>query len=189
METLSHKFIAALLSPRDHLYSLALASAGNAAAAENILAQSARETFKQFAADSIFDIPAAFEKSLTKIPGKSGPSPEVAQTAMPADVWARLAAAVQLEAASSAHATALNPDSVLLKPDPLLAPKKSRHRSTLPEEFNVTTPKRLATLLLFTLAVGIVITIYILTRQSPKTHPNSPNPASNQTPAASRGAP
>lgn len=183
METLSHKFIVALAPPRDHLYSLALASAGTPAAAETLLAQSARQTFKQFAAEAIFDIPAAFENAL------SSPASPLLETTMPADVWARLAAAVQFEAASSAHATALNPDSVLLKPDPLLAPKKSRHRSTLPEEFNVTTPKRLAALILCTIAIGIVITLYILTRPSPKTSRlNPPQSTPNPSAPASRGA-
>ena len=64
---------------------------------------------------------------------------------MPADVWARLAAAVQVEAAKSSHSSALNPDSVLLRPDPMLAPKKAKAREA--DDFDLASPSRLFMLL------------------------------------------
>jgi hypothetical protein len=82
---------------------------------------------------------------------------------MPADVWARLAAAVQIEAARSTNSKALNPDSVLLRPDPLLAPKKAAPRRES-EPYELTSPSRLITAGVVMLLAGLIVTVYILTR-------------------------
>jgi hypothetical protein len=103
---------------------------------------------------------------------------------MPADAWARLAAAVQFEAASSAHSDALHPDSVLLQPDPLLAPKKTKPR-TDDAPFDVASSSRLLTLLAIVVLTALLITLYILTRPA-HTPVDAP---SGGTPPSTAGAP
>ena len=105
-----------------------------------------------------------------------GAVPEAATlTAMPADVWARLSAAIQLEAArltkSAGGVAALNPDSVLLSPDPLLAPKKSSWMDDS-EAFDLSPPSRFMLASAIALMIGVALTIYILTRP-----PSPPAPA------------
>jgi hypothetical protein len=165
METLSQKFIEALAVPRDRLYALALANSPGAAAAEALLQRAAGAVFCEFAKDSILDIPSAMEKALGDAPRPvtEPDSSSAAETTMPADVWARLAAAVQLEAARSNHAQALHPDSDLLRPDPMLAPKKGRPRAE-PPEFDVSSPGRLFMLVGAAVFVGLALTVYIVTR-------------------------
>lgn len=193
METLSHKFLQALAPPRDALYRLALLRAATPAGAEAMLRDSACGVFREYAVEKIFDVPGAVEKSLaraaTSAAGSATPAPPANQTppvdaatpeaAMPADVWARLAAAVQIEAARSSNSSALNPDSVLLRPDPLLAPKKAKPREA--DDFDVSSPSRLLMLLGAALLIGIVVTAYIVTRPAaapaasqPATRPGNP---------------
>ena len=172
-QPLSHRFIEALAAPRDRLYGLAISRAGTPAAAELTLQQRARELFAEVTRGSNPDIAVSLEKSLES-PASAGES--VADVAMPADVWARLAAAIQLEAARSSHSQALNPDSVLLRPDPLLAPKKTRPVGD-GEEFDVASPTRMLVAIGAILLMGILTTVYIVTRpapQRPATHPASP---------------
>ena len=183
METLSHKFIEALAGPRDRLYGLALAGAGTPAGAEAALQRTAREVFCEVARDVVVDVAAAMEKALTAAaaPGAGGAAAvNAAEAPMPADVWARLAAAVQVEAARSSHAQALNPDSVLLQPDPMLAPKKTRPRGD-DAEFDVSSPARLMMLLGGAVLVGLVVTLYIMTR--PGAPRAAPAPGVSSAPA------
>jgi hypothetical protein len=181
METLSHQFIQTLLGPRDRLYGLALAKAGTPAAAESLMAQAVRAAFCDVAKGAATDIVGAVEKELAGNAPANGGGERAgteAAVAMPADVWARLAAAVQVEAAASNHEAALHPDSVLLRPDPMLAPKKGRGR---PErsDFDLTTPRRFWTVVGLAVLLGAIMTIYLLTRP--------PAPAT-RTGAASQGA-
>jgi hypothetical protein len=164
METLSHKFIEALAVPRDRLYAQALVISPNAAAAEAALQNAVGAVFHEFAKDAFLDIPAAMEKALSNAPHTAAPdSSAPSASIMPADVWARLAATVQLEASRSDHAQALHPDSDLLQPDPILAPKKGRPRAE-PPEFDVSSPGRLFMFLGAAVFVGLAATVYILTR-------------------------
>jgi len=173
---LSHRFIEALAPARDQLYAQAVAKAASPAAAESALQSTARKLFRDFSADPHLDVPAAMRTALATSSGAAGSAAD-ADTPMPADAWARLAAAVQFEAASSAKSGALHPDSVLLQPDPLLAPKKTKPRAD-DTPFDVASPSRLITLLAVVLLAGLLITLYILTRPAASTgHPAPPNPA------------
>ena len=173
METLCHKFIEALAGPRDRLYGLALARAGTPAGAEAALQDQAREVFCAVARDAVVDVAAAMEQALGAGALAAGPAGGAAETPMPADVWARLAAAVQVEAARSSHAQALHPDSVLLRPDPMLAPKKSKPR-TDDAEFDVSSPARLLTFLGAAVLVGLVVTLYVMPRKPAAHAPSAP---------------
>src|SRR5262245_25227801 len=111
MQTLCHTFIETLEGPRDGLYARALAKGGTAVGAEAWLLERVRMVFGEFEKNEVLvsDVTGAMEKGLEGVEG-SVDSP------MPADVWTRLAAAVQVEAARSSHSSAINPDSVLLRP-------------------------------------------------------------------------
>jgi hypothetical protein len=82
---------------------------------------------------------------------------------MPADVWARVADAVLVEAARSSNSKALIPDSVLLRPDPLLAPRKTSPRRDT-DTFELTSPARLIVGGIIVLLAGLIVTVSILTR-------------------------
>jgi hypothetical protein len=166
---LSHRFIEVLAPTRDHLYRLALAHAASPAAAESAMQKAARELFHRFTTDPHFDLASALAAALAPADTPAPPAGEN-DTAMPADAWARLAAAVQFEAAHSAHSGALNPESVLLQPDPLLAPKKTKPRAD-DTAFDVASPSRLLTMLGAVLLAGLLITLYILTRPAPPSPP------------------
>ncbi len=170
-QTLSHTFIETLEGPRDGLYARALAKAGTAAGAEAWLLERVRVVFGEFERNEVTDVTAAMERGLERVGGGMG----AGDTPMPADVWTRLAAAVQVEAARSNHSSAINPDSVLLRPDPLLAPKKSRPKND--EEYDLASPSRVMWMVGTALLVGLLATIYIVTRPprpQATTHPAGP---------------
>jgi hypothetical protein len=169
-ETLSQKFLESVRGSRDVLYAAAAAGRGGTAReAEDTLIAVARQVVVA-SQEKPTDIPAAIEKELrrdTVVPVVVPPagSAEAEPVVMPADVWARFAAAVQMEAAASANAQALHAESELLKPDPMLAPKKRKVRDQ-EEAFDVASPRRLAIMIGAVVLAGLVITIYIVTRGS-----------------------
>ncbi len=103
-EPLSHKFLLSLDASRDRVYSLALSKESTPAKAEAALQKCVRALFIDFTQNSDLDPVATLEQQLSP-----APSPLPPPIPMPADVSARLSAAVQLEAAKSAHSTALQP--------------------------------------------------------------------------------
>jgi hypothetical protein len=115
------------------------------------------------------------------------PDPSTTRPVMPADVWARLAATVQLEASRSNHAQALHPDSDLLQPDPILAPKKGRPRAE-PPEFDVSSPGRLFMFVGAAVFVGFALTVYIVTRRANHS-PAATSPAATAPAPTTREAP
>jgi hypothetical protein len=205
-DTLSHKFITALDPHRDHLYSLALASVAAAPAAQGIspsalnaraevaLQSALRETFAHFEKDHLIDPAAEIEKSLAaspKIENRKSGGGKIENDFMPADIWARLVAAVQVEAARSAHSSAINPDSVLLSPDPLLAPKKSAADGD-PDGLDLSPPSRFLLAGAIAILIAIILTIYLLTRpmnappaMRPAGSPPQKSPANTSAPATS----
>ncbi|HUO08589.1 MAG TPA: hypothetical protein VM008_09845 [Phycisphaerae bacterium] len=171
-DILSNKFILALEPARDQLYTLALAREQTPAKAEAALQKSVRTLFPDFIKNPSLDIPAAIEVALTPPASPLTPNPSpLAPQHMPADVWARLAAAVQLTAATSVPTTpgthALNPDSVLLSPDPLLAPRKPAPF----DDDDIPAPSRFLFASTIALLIGITLTIYILTRPAAPRRP------------------
>jgi hypothetical protein len=150
-----------------------------------MLQLAARELFVRFAREGLPDISGAMSEYLAgggKSSAKTSPAmaePSAASTPfMPADVWARLAATVQLEAARSRNEQALNPDSVLLRPDPLLAPKKSPVRREK-EDFDLSSPSRVILVACLAMVVGIVLTLWISTRPAPRRASSATAPASS----------
>jgi hypothetical protein len=144
---------------RDRLYALALGREATPAKAEVLLQRSTRTLFARFIEDPALDVPAHLETLLNLDPTL----PSSAPVPMPADVWARLAAAVQVEAAKSNASLAINPDSVLLSPDPLLAPKRPGAGDE-PDGFDLSSPSRFVLACVIAIFIGITLSIYILTR-------------------------
>jgi hypothetical protein len=180
---LSHTFITAITEPRDRLYGAAvravsveaqLTPAAISAKAEAALAKATRATFAAYAQDQAVDPVGGIEKEL----GAAGAGGEVA---MPADVWARLTAAVQVDAARSLGSRAVNPDSVLLSPDPLLAPKKQAGPDD--DAFDLSPPSRFLLATAIAVCVGIALTVYIVSRNGTPS-----GPTTYPVPASSRGA-
>jgi hypothetical protein len=191
---LSHNFIAGIEESRDALYTAALAKGGTPGAAEQLLQQTARALFTNYARAGAGQGPGAGSQSAGPVgggvPASSADSGEIARAflaalegapgaagsagaagggelkSMPADVWARVAAAIQLEAARSSNAKALNPDSVLLRPDPLLAPKRTTPHAEK-EEFDLSSPVRLIVLVVLAVAAGVSVTYWLTTRPAP----------------------
>jgi hypothetical protein len=180
--TLSHRFIAALDPQRDLLWAMATASAtGGAQSAAQAVATSnkleatlhaaIREAFAAVEKDPAQDPWHEMEQALaargmtapTAQPPAAPDAPPVTPPAMPADVWARLVADVQVQAARSAHTKAINPDSVLLSPDPLLAPRKMPVPDDT-EGFDLSPSSRFVLAAVIAVIVAIALTIYLLTR-------------------------
>jgi len=189
--TLSHRFIGVLDEKRDRLWAMGMAATAGTESqnvetatqaavrqgkVEALLHTLVREGFSAVEKDPAADAWAATESAMAARGMTAAASEEAA--AMPADVWSRLVATVQVEAARSAHTRAINPDSVLLSPDPLLAPKKSI-TSDDGDGFDLSPGSRFLLAALIAVVVGIGLTVYLLTRPGA---PVGPTTASQKTP-------
>jgi hypothetical protein len=170
-ESSSQRFIQALETERDRLYSEALVLGKSPAAAEGLLQKVLRASFHTYAeGHTPADFHAWIHEQLcanTPPGGAGGPADAASAEAMPADIWARLAAGVQIEAAKSGASKALNPESVLLSPDPLLAPKKRNPIDELPDGLNLSPTSRFVLAVAIAMVVGISFSLYYCTRTVP----------------------
>jgi len=171
-EPLSKRFILELEPARDRLYAAALARAATPRAAEALLQRTVRDVFQSFAAGTLKTggLPAV-EAELGKdvVAGAA-----VTDAAMPADTWARLTATVQVEAARSGAVAgkAINPESVQMMADPLLAPKKSGAGEDPFDGLNLSPPSRFMIAAGIAIVLGLGLSIYILSRRS-ASHPTT----------------
>ena len=194
--TIANNFISDLDAHRDDLYSRALAAASadpHAAGlspsalhirAEVLLQSAIRETFAQF--EKVPDINPFQEiaRHLPKIENQISEGEKIENHPMPADIWARLVTAIQVEADRSTHANAINPDSVPLNPDPLLAPRKPAVPDDL-EGLGLLPEYRFLLAGVIAILVAIILTIYILTRTPTPSPHTSPAPETPETQPAS----
>jgi hypothetical protein len=154
MASSSQQFIAEIEPQRDSLYSRALSLAASPAAAESTLIAAVCRAWGAVIANDQKQ-PVAAIAALLPATG------EIAPAAMPADVWARVTAAIQLEASRTGGASSLAEGHILLKPDPLLAPKKIKRTAVR---------AGMAPMYRFILAAAIVVvlavslTVYIMRR-------------------------
>ncbi|HVX83310.1 MAG TPA: hypothetical protein VH253_00695 [Phycisphaerae bacterium] len=204
MIPLSHQFIDALAPRRHELYALAvgtisaqatgpLPAAALGTRAEGYLIKTVREAFAAYAQDP-YASPAPADRVAAALASSAPAGATPPEAAMPADVWARVTAAIQVDAAQAAGpdsptGRSVNPGSVLLTPDPLLAPKKT----AAPEEdaFDFSSPPRFLLAVGIAVCIGIALTAYILTRNSsgtPTLYPVTTASAPAAHPAASRPA-
>jgi hypothetical protein len=172
-DSISQRFIRALETDRDRLYVEALSVAKSPAEAEGLLQKTLRAGFHTYAEGHMpVDFHAWIHQQLYATAHATPPAAPIeppAAQAMPADIWARLAAGVQIEAAKSGASKALNPDSVLLSPDPLLAPKKRSPIDDLPDGLNLSPTSRFVLAVAVALVVGISFSLYYCTRTVPST--------------------
>jgi hypothetical protein len=176
-DTLSHRTIATLEPFRHELYALALAISGRPDAAEASLQSAIHAAFDRALSGEAVDVPAEVRTAL--LAANEAPSEET-PAFMPADCWARITAAIQIQAAraqSAAGVRALNPESVLLNPDPLLAPRKSPINDDGLDPFDMSSTSRVVTAAIVALVIGITITIILTTRHTrtspPTIHPST----------------
>lgn len=176
-DSISQRFIAELVPVRDQLFADALARVGPGvsgeqarASAESLLLKAVRQVFQQYATLAggggvvvIGGVLVAMRQELMTPETAAAHAPPTEP--MSAATWARLAAAVQIEAATLPGAKALNPDSVLLFPDPLLAPKKPKPQLDQFDPLDLSPTSRFVTGALIALVLGLAVTIFLTTRR------------------------
>ena len=216
IESVSRRFLEMVDPQRDSLYALAQSAGGGSAKAELILQRAVRQAYRAYAAGTCTDEhlgarlaqliqeagPApqsaadrsaarsnteALEKS-PHAPDSAGgvAAPATASAAMPADTWARLAAAVQIEAARLGGAA----EQSMLAYDPLLAPQKRSAPGEDPMEgLNLSPWSRFVIGTAIVLIIGIVATIMLTShaRREPALGPGPPAAAATH-PAPSAAA-
>ena len=161
-QPLAQKFMHEMEGTRDRVYGLAVLRAGPGGA-EGVVVGAARELFAKYAKEGVRDVGRAMEAAIGNAAAAT-PAAEGEAPVMPADVWARVAAAVQQEGAKSSITTALHPESVLLKPDPLLAPRKKSSAKQAREEFDLGSPSGLLVAGVVVVLIGAAVTAYVMTR-------------------------
>jgi hypothetical protein len=150
---------------------------------ESLLHAAVREAFAVIEKNHDADVWSAVEAAMT---ARGATTAGSAGLPMPADLWARLVATVQIEAARSANTRAINPDSVLLSPDPLLAPKKSLAPDDA-DGFDLAPSTRFLLAALLAILIAITVTIYFLTRSTGET--TAPQPGGGTVPSTTINAP
>jgi hypothetical protein len=155
MASASQQFIVALEPHRDALYARALASSASAAAAESALIAAIRKAFASALSQQEADPVPAIAATLAE------PAAPIAAVPMPADTWARVTAAIQVEAAQSG--TGLAEGHVLLKPDPMLAPKKIKRTAY---KAGLAPAYRFIIAAAVVATIAVALTIYIMRAKS-----------------------
>ncbi len=174
IESTSRAFLEILDPVKDRLFSLASAAAPSHT--EMCLQRSVRNVFELFHTQNLQ--PAAVVDRVEAQLRQSAPgglSDEVVVSAMPAAIWARLAAAVQIDAAKLGGAT----EQSMLEYDPLLAPRKKGSPDDGSDGFNLSPWSRFVVAAAVVLIVGIAASVILTTR-----HATPPI----QKPAATRAA-
>ncbi len=164
IESTSQTFLDIVDPAKDKLYDLARMAAPNQT--EICLQRCAREVFQLFhhqdigPADIITHIEVRIRASQTR------PDDTTADAApMPAAVWARLVAAVQIDAARLGGVT----EQSMLHYDPLLAPQKKKINDDSSEGLNLSPWSRFVVAAAIVLTVGIAASLILTTRHSRST--------------------
>ncbi len=186
IESASHRCIELLEADRDVLYSTAQSCAAPDYA-ESLLQQAVRQVFKEFVEQKVSerDFPqqviAVLQRNRTVSP-ESTRLQTVNAGVMPAGAWARLTAAVQIEAARLGGAA----EQSMLAYDPLLAPKKKKSSDDdLVEGFNLSPWTRFVVAAAIVLFIGIVASIILTTHAESKP---AANPSAASMPRGTTGA-
>lgn len=177
IDSSGRRFIGLLDGQRDELFARALAATGSAASAETCIQRAVRGAFREFVqGQSPRDFPAWIQQHLEQqiastasaAPAAAGEKQDLpAVAAMPADVWARLAGAIQIESVKI-HGATDEGDEALLAYDPLLAPKKkSPPGDDLSDGLNLSPWSRFVVAATIVLIIGVVATVVLTTRHAP----------------------
>ncbi|MGC8625095.1 MAG: hypothetical protein ACP5VQ_07495 [Phycisphaerae bacterium] len=169
IESASRRFLELLEVHRNELYALAV-QGGTPAVIETALQRGIRSAFREYARNEA-PREGQVEWLAGHIQAELGNRPAAApvtisDVAMPADVWARLAAAIQIEAATLGGAD----EQSMLAYDPLLAPqKKNTGSDEAMEGLNLSPWTRFVIATAIVLFIGIVATIILTTHHAPAT--------------------
>lgn len=169
IESASRRFLELLESHRNELYTIA-AAGGAAFVVETALQRGVRSAFREYArneAPRAGQVQWLISHIQAELGGTGGALPtSPSEPAMPADVWARLAAAIQIEAATLGGAD----EQSMLAYDPLLAPqKKKAGADENVEGLNLSPWTRFVIATAIVLFIGIVATIILTTHHAPAT--------------------
>jgi hypothetical protein len=190
IESSSRRFIEAIDPNRDAIYVLAVRAVGESQA-EMVLQKAIRSAFRAYiqngeklerSPEGIVEWMDGFvrqqaENSTATPEPVSGNPPPV----MPADAWARTAAAVQIEAALLGGTA----ERSMLAYDPLLAPKKKASgNDELVEGLGFDPWTRFVFAAAIVLIFGIVATIVLMTHHTPLPATSEPATAPAVTPSA-----
>ncbi len=178
IESAGRKFLELLEAQRNALYTVAC-QGGTPNVAETALQRGIRSAFREYVRNEaprdnqmlwlvqhihaeLGEVSASTTAAATELP-------------MPADVWARLAAAIQIEAATLGGAD----EQSMLAYDPLLAPrKKTSGADDTIEGLNLSPWTRFVIATAIVLFIGIVATIILTTHHAgPSTMPAATSPA------------
>jgi hypothetical protein len=166
IESTGRKFIELLEAHRNTLYAVAC-KGGTSSVVETALQRGIRSAFREYARnqaprDGQVQWLADHIKAELGEPAATAAA-DPAETAMPADVWARLAAAIQIEAAALGGAD----EQSMLAYDPLLAPKKKKSGADDNiEGLNLSPWTRFVIATAIVLFIGIVASIILTTHHS-----------------------
>lgn len=173
IESTSAAFLDIIDPAKDRLYSLACAVGPKQA--ELCVQRCVRDVFQQFHTGQIApaDVIARIESQIRA----AQPDTQNADQAipMPAAVWARLAAAVQIDAARLGGVA----EQSMLAYDPLLAPQKKKVADDNIEGFNLSPWSRFVVAAAIVLIIGITVSLVVSTHRAKPaatTRPNHPKP-------------
>jgi hypothetical protein len=169
IESTSKAFLDIIDPAKDQLYSLA--SGAGAKQAELCLQRCVREVFQHFHTQQVSpaDVVAQIELQIrASQAGAQGAAPQAVP--MPAAVWARLVAAVQIDAARLGGVA----EQSMLAYDPLLAPQKKKTGDDNIEGLNLSPWSRFVVAAAIVLIVGITASLILTTRSVP--HPSTTQP-------------
>ena len=179
IESAGRKFLELLEAHRNALYTVACRS-GTPNVAETALQRGIRSAFREYVRNQaprsdqmpwlVQHINAELGENLA-----SAAEPP-AELPMPADVWARLAAAIQIEAATLGGAD----EQSMLAYDPLLAPRKKSGVDDPIEGLNLSPWTRFVIATAIVLFIGIVATIILTTHHA---GPSTMSAATSTSPA------
>lgn len=184
IESAGRKFLELLEVHRSALYTVAC-QGGTPNVAETALQRGIRSAFRQYVRNQAprdDQMPWLVEHINAELGEMSVSAAPVAELPMPADVWARLAAAIQIEAATLGGAD----EQSMLAYDPLLAPRKKTGVDEPIEGLNLSPWTRFVIATAIVLFIGIVATIILTTHHAvPSTMPA----ATSTSPATASATP
>jgi len=182
IESASRKFLELLEAHRNALYTLAC-QGGTASVIETALQRGIRSAFREYVRNQAprdGQVQWLAEHIQAELGDQVGVTTSpLTEVAMPADVWARVAAAIQIEAATLGGAD----EQSMLAYDPLLAPRKKKAGlEDNVEGLNLSPWTRFVIATAIVLFIGIVATIILTTHHAASTTQAA---KANATPATS----
>lgn len=169
IESTSKAFLDIIDPAKDQLYSLA--SGAGAKQAELCLQRCVREVFQHFHTQQVSPADVVAQIELQIRASQAGAQTAAPQPVpMPAAVWARLVAAVQIDAARLGGVA----EQSMLAYDPLLAPQKKKTGDDNIEGLNLSPWSRFVVAAAIVLIVGITASLILTTRSVP--HPSTTQP-------------